>query len=689
VTDCGGSRLHDVSQTFVFRTLALLSLLAIPCIAHAQSYEDSTRIRVDVIPRSPTLDGVLLRGDTALFITNSVDSTAYGFDRRKHRFFRTKAVRDLDPYHRANAATYTIMIADSLTITQVQLSEELYSYVLEDPRGKRIALRGPRVEAEKRWRRAHRLPETPVIENDDEDPRNPHPTDWSPVETFSYAADSNAIWLGLRNERDLYLDFALGGLIRIDRKTRRVTIVEDSAIMHASIIQIEPVRDGFLLIADGSVLHFDPATMRARDLRISPNAIELLVANDTAFIAAEDAIIVADLKSGKRTSRGFRVEAIGDSVHYALSDTTMQASWDTAAIIGVAERFRIKHKEAFIKAARGIVKADALEYYYPGDRISGLEPVENADSASDSDYPRSGPNAVMVTGLEHPKLRQFLRDALLEQNQNEQVAIAKILVTEADTGATPFLRAALASRKDAYRAELATALAALGDTTGNAWIHASLLDTLHSAGTLDTAEKIHPFTFEAAGKLRDPRNVSRLLELAAHPLYGFSATHALLEYRSSDIAERLLPRIVGADSGMVLNHFMDVMAMDTLFPLSVSLRDSVRALARRVIYQPDQRWRRSAVLVLQRLGDTEDLPALIGALTLDQFTYGFAAMALVELTGTGAAIMPDGNYPPLAQRAQAQRWWAEWYRTHQRAFRRAPKAQADAESFLMSEKLRR
>jgi hypothetical protein len=579
-----------------------------------------------------------------------------------------------------------MVTADSLTVSQVQLSEELYSYVLEDPRGKRIALRGPRVEAEKRWRRAHGLREIPVVENDDEDPRLPHPTDWAPIETFSYAADSNAIWLGLRNNRDLYLDFALGGLLRIDRKTRRVTVVEDSAIMHTTIVQIEPARDGFLLIADGDVLHFDPATMRTKDLGISSSATELLLANDTVFVAGQGQIIVADLKSGKRSTRGFRIEAAGDSMYYALADSTIRPSWDTLAILGAAEKFGIKHIESFLKAAHGIVKADALEYYYPGDRISGLEPVESADSASDPEYPRSGPNAIIVTGLENPKLRQFLREALLENTPYAHAAIAKILVTEADTGATPFLRAALAKLKNP---ELAIALAQLGDTTGNAWIHAALLDTLHSAGTLDTAEKIHPIYFEAAAKLRDPRNVSRLLELSGHPRYGYMATNALLAYRSSEIASRLLPRIIGADSMMVLNNFMDVMAGDSLFPLTPSLRDSVRSLARRLVFHLEQRWRRSPVLVLRRLGEAEDLPVLIAALTLDQFTYGFAVEALVELTGTGAAAMPDGNYPPVAQRAQAQRWWTEWYRTHSRNFKRASKTEADREAMLMVQKLNR
>jgi hypothetical protein len=636
------------------------------------------------------MDGVVLRGDTALFITNTVDSTAYGFDRRKHRFFRTKSVRNLDAYHRANAATYGVVLADSLTLTQVQLSDGLMSYVLKDSQERSIALRGPRVDAEKRWRRAHGLRETPEIESDEGDLRDPHPKDWSPIATLSYAIDSSAIWLGLRNEPELYLDFALGGLLRIDRKTRRVTVVEDSAIMHSSIIQIEPSRDGFLLIADGSILHFDPAIMRTRDLRISSDAVELQLANDTAFVAGQSHLIVADLKSQKNLSRGFRIEAVGDSVHYALADSTIPPTWDTLAILGVAERFGIKRVEAFVKAARGIVKADALEYYYPGDRVSGLAPVDEAEDENETHEQRSGPNGVIVTGLENPKLRQFLREALLEPTPYAHVDIAKILVTEADTGATPFLRIALKKMTNAYSAELATALAQLGDTTGNAWIHAALLDTLHSAGTLDTAEKIHPFYFEAAAKLRDPRNVSRLLELAGHPRYGFQATNALLAYRSAAIASQLLPRVISADSMLVLNDFMDVMALDSLFPLTESLRDSVRSLARRLVFHPEQRWRRSPVLVLRRLGEAEDLPALIGALTVDQFTYGFAVEALVELTGTGAKAMPDGQYPTIEQRGAAQRWWAEWFKAHGRNFTRVPKKpEMDPELLLMLEKLHR
>jgi hypothetical protein len=222
------------------------------------------------------------------------------------------------------------------------------------------------------------------------------------------------------------------------------------------------------------------------------------------------------------------------------------------------------------------VKPLALEVYDPGDRITVAVSMEDTgDSERADDEP---PTAIIVTGLEHPSLRPFLHEALLRPTSYADVSIAKILLFERDTSAIPYLRVALKNRKDAYRAELAAALALLGDSVGNTWIHAALLDTLHSAGTLDTAEKIHSFTFEAAAKLRDPQNVSRLLELSTHPVYGFSATWALLEYRSSEIAERLLARLVRQKLKPLLARFLETVK-DPTFPMTDSLRDSVNKAA--------------------------------------------------------------------------------------------------------------
>jgi hypothetical protein len=623
-----------------------------------------------------------------LFLTGLPDSTAYVFDRKRRTFFRAQGRRNNEVRHFLNAVSLPCQLADSLVLDQVSIGEEMVSAVIRDVRGKIIGLRGVRAQAEKKWRREHGLPETPVAGSDIDDPRSPHPTDWGPITPASYAVDADAIWIGLAPERSIYLDFALGGILRVDRRTNRVTVVEDSSILHSHISQIEPSGDGYLIISDANVLRFDPRTMRATRTSLAGDARELIVENDTVFVAGTGRMTVASLVDGGVLSRGFRLEIRKDSIQYAPADTTIAPSWDTLAIIGAAERLRIRRLNDWLKTAHKIVRAEGLEYFYPGDRVSEVVPVDEADSAVSEDYPREGPNAIVVVGLDDRRLRPFLREALLEHSSYAHLDITKILLAGSDTAAVPFLRVALKNMTGPYQAELATALALLGDSTGNRWIHAALLDTLHAVGTLDTLEHIHSFTFEAAARVRDPRNVGRLLELSSHPRYGFGATAALLSYRSAELAEKLFARAARNDSMGVLAQFLDFIVGDSTFPMTSTLRDSIRSGAVRLLYHHEPRWRYSGAHALGKFADPADLPALIGALTIDEFSYPYAVVELVRLTGTGSAAMPNGKGSPV-ERAAAQRWWQAWYAAHRNGLKLEPRPPSDPEVISMWMKLNR
>jgi hypothetical protein len=654
------------------RTLLALAAFALTSTASAQYPMDSLQLRVDILPSAPTIDAIVLRGDAAVFLTQSRDSSAYAFDRRRHRFTLTHTARRAEETTRfANAAS--VVLSDSLSFQEVALNDEVRSIVIKDARGKTIALRGPRVDAEKKWRRAHGLPETPVSEDSDDEPRSAHPTDWGAVTPLSVAIDRDAIWVGLDRNTSIDGDFALGGLLRVDRRSHRVSVVDDSTIMHSTIEQIEPVSGGYLINADGKIFRLDTAAGHVAPIAALAGTTQMTVANDTAFAARSDEMIVMSLRDGKALRKGFRLTVEKDSITYAVADRTVAPSWDTLAVLGAAEELKIKNFGEFFRAGLHVVKADALEYYYPGDRNTGLEPIGYADTAQGAEYPRTGPNALIISGLDNPRLRRFLLDALTEPGGYEQLTIAKILLTRADTAAIPALRAALTNWKGSYRAEFATALALLGDTTGNRWIHASLFDTLHSSGELDTAVKIHSFTFTAAGKVRDPENVDRLLDLSTHPIYRWSATEALLEYRSANVAQRLLNRIVPQDSIRTITRVLDVVGSDSTFPMTVALRDSVASVAKRVIYgNYEDRWKTPAVHALARLANTSDLPALIGALTIgDVYTYEAAASGLADLTGAHPEQTP-ATTTDTAQRAAAQRWWSAWYAAH-RDFKLRPR----------------
>jgi hypothetical protein len=374
-------------------------------------------------------------------------------------------------------------------------------------------------------------------------------------------------------------------------------------------------------------------------------------------------------------------------VTYEVADKSSGVSYDSLAILGVAERLNIRQLNEWMKAAHKKVHATALEYYYPGDNFSSYVPIEQLDSASFDNAEAIGPNAVLAEGFEHPALRRFLRQPLLEPTAGySHIDIAGILLAVNDTAATPFLRVALANWDGSYAAVLAKTLALLGDTVGNHWIHAALLDTPRVSVTVDSGDRIHPFTFEAAGAVHDPRNISRLLDLSVHPRYGSLATAALLEYRSPAIAQKLLSRISHQDSMIILAGFIRRMAEDTTFPMPPTLRDSVATAAAELLYSSDQRWRVTGVRALEQHARAADLPALIGALTLDKYTYGAAVVALVELTGAGVEAMPKG-YGTDADHAAAQRWWLAWYESHRTTFTRQPKEATRTRAAAMQQKL--
>ena len=675
-------------RRLTFLAAALLGASAV------RAQDHPGQLRVEIVPSTPGISRVAARGDSVYFwMEYAPDSSAYAFDRRNRRFARVRFAAAIQEPLRANNARSPVgqRLTDSLSLDEVRLEDGTPTTVVRTAGGRAIGLRSVRVAAERRWRARNRLPAWPRREGEEDYyPHAPNPTDWAPVDPLAVAVDSQAVWIGLQHMSSIYLDFALGGLLRVDRRTHRVTVVEDPALLHASVTQIEPVPGGYLVVADGVVLRFDPARLRTSPLPGAPSAQELLFANDTLFIADGPRITVVDQRSGRALRKGFRLTLAGDSLVYALADSTVEPGWDFLAAAGTAYELGIRRMGDWMRAAVGVVRPAALEYYFPGDRVNYVVGIDSV--RSDGGVPEEeleGPNGLFVEGLTQPALRPFLREALLSAQWYTRLTVAKLLLDAADTAATPFLRVALDSTPYPHNAELAVALALLGDSAGHRWVRTALADTLRPSASGDSAQRVHHFVFDAAARVRDPANVPRLLALARDDRYTQGATGALLAYPSADVWRRLLAALTTSDSTQALSAFFGAVASDSAgITFDAALRDSARAAARRAMRWPPNHYRENAVRVLVRFGDGADLPHLIAALTVDEYAYNSAVRGLVELTGEGVDAMPTGNGTPVTRLA-AQRWWMEWHERHRAGFRRASPQAAQAALAAMHTKLYR
>ena len=511
-----------------------LAILTAPAPASAQ-YPDGT-MHVDWAPATPAITRVALRNDSAFFHDpDAADGSAYVFDRRARTFARVRAPADIpEPF---NSRRYVedsdwVTLVDSLELAMVELPDGSRSHVVRVAGKRNIPLRGVRVAAEQRWRRARGLPATPPIPDGD---MRYVKEDWSPIDVMSFAVDSAAIWLGLYSPHE-YEEFALGGMLRIDRRTHEVVVIADTAVMHATIGQIvADGKGGYLLRVDGAIARFDTATRRIRRLDVGVHDVQrFALANDTLFVAGTWAIAVADLRSGAVISRGFELKIVGDSAIHALADSTVEPTVNFRAALGVARRLPISPLGAWMRAAVGRVRPVSIEYYFPGDRQSVRLGVDSTDTTSERSVYRDedleGPTGLYVDSLTHPSLRPFLREAIRSGDMYVRLELAELLLAASDTAAAPYLRAVFDSVPYPYSARIAVALALLGDSTGHRWIRQALVDSLRASASMDPTRPIHHFVFNAAMSVKDPANVPRLQELLADPRYAPGAAEILIAY---------------------------------------------------------------------------------------------------------------------------------------------------------------
>lgn len=653
--------------------------------AHAQSVRDIPTLRVEARRIAPTISRVALRGDTVVYWQfYDIDSIAYTFDRASHRFARARRPASLIddllpgeplvPRSGSSAGEDDVALGDSLRLASIRLADGTASAVVRFGH-RTIGLRAPRIAAERRWRTARGLRATPLPPSPDEYERNaPMATDWSAIRVISYAADSTAAWIGTEHDEHFDGEFALGGLLRVDRRTGAVEVVTDSLLLHAAIAKIVPWRGGYLVLTFGrapSLLFFDPKTRQARALplpaRVAP--FDFVIANDSAWFAAGDAIAAMDLRTGAAVVRGVSLSLAGDSIVYALADSTVQPRHALWAAIGAADALGVSRPADFVRLAVNLLHVTGVEYYSEGDRQPYTFEVNDSAAAPDSDEVASfelrGPYAFLLAGLEAPALRPYLYESLRKRSYASDVVI-EVLIAAHDTAAIPELRAALDSAHGDDGASVAFALGLLGDSTGNRWVRNAL------DGTAPSSSVIY-----AVRRLRDVTMVPRLRALTHDTLYGGGALYALLDY-----ADTAAWRAAAIEA----THDVPVYARWALFSgvindtigLSMDpvVRDSVRAIARRTVESRDAPIMSAATAALAHYGFVDDLPALIGALGADSASYTHAVLALARITGAGTDSMP-AHYGTRASRAAAQRWWHRWYLQHRANF--VPASRRDGE----------
>jgi hypothetical protein len=162
--------------------------------------------------------------------------------------------------------------------------------------------------------------------------------------------------------------------------------------------------------------------------------------------------------------------------------------------------------------------------------------------------------------------------------------------------------------------------------------------------------------------------VPRLRSLMHDSLFGGAAVSALLAF--SDTATWRAAAIEAThDAPHSARWALFSAVSDDSLGLSTDsvVRDSTRAIARRLVESRDAPMMSIATATLARYGDVDDLPTLISALGADSASYGHAVLALVRMTGTGIDSMP-AHRGTRATRASAQRWWERWYREHRATF---------------------
>ena len=694
-------------------------------VARAQCVEAQVQGRTDpfIVERpqfAPAVGRVWLRGDTAFFFEwRSQDSSAWVFDRLRRSFdrishaalpFETSA-----PYDISDQTLYgeRYTLEDSLVLATADVPGIPRSNVLRWG-GRTIALRGPRVAAERRWRLAHGLSAKPRRPSqEDEGPSSPRivVSDWGPIQVTTVARDSQATWVGLRNDRDLFGEFALGGLLRVDRRTRAVSVVTDSLLLHTSVVALLPWRGQYVALlnpgdwADSSTLaFFDPRSRHARRIGLPRDIApyDVTISGDTAWIAAGKDIAVLDLTSGRVERRGFRLAVHGDTITYDLADRTRQPPLQFAAAVALSRELGVPDIGALIRAATRAVTVDAFQVYDAEARFP--ETIDRDTSAAADGAMLANASGLVLGGLESPVLRPFLYEAMRVARTRQSDYIANLFVEAHDTAAIAALHAAL-DRMDsrdslstypfdgAEAGPVAAALALLGDSTGVRWARTALglaapADVRRELENHKRSPALENTALDVAGRLRDSVVQEYLIRRLRDSSADWVAAR-LFDYGTSRAWRGVLENLSTNAGFFALYLVFDRVARDSTGKADDPVvRDGTRERARQVFESGQSPLMQSAGVALARYGNADDLPSIIGAIARDSTAYEAAILTLVRITGDGVDAMPSGA-GTLVNRTAAARWWRDWYDAHRTTFRAATRREGELAWIRMHSKLHR
>jgi hypothetical protein len=657
----------------------------------------------------------MVRGDSVFFfevVTN--DSAAWVFDRRHRTFARVPhAQLPFDPrasYDISDIALHDerFTLVDSMELASADVGRDIgWSNVLRW-RSSTIALRRPRIAAERRWRVTRGLSVNPraVAQETEEYPRwRPAVSDWGPVRVATFAVDSQALWLGLQYEPDLFRDFALGGLLRVDRRSHAVAVVTDSLLMHSTVAALLPWRHGYLVLLgpgdtnSGALAFFDPTSRHARRIKLPPDLSPTGVAlsGDTAWVAAGGDIAVLNLANGGIARRGFRLAVHGDSVTYDLADRTRPPSLALGAAVALAGELGVPDVAALVRAANQVLRVDGFVVYNEDSRFPMTVDRDTSAGADSAMFEQA--TGLVLGGLESPVLRPFLHEATRIARSRRLDFIANVFVEAHDTAAVPALRAALdlMDRSDsldvypfdgAEAAPIATALAWLGDSTGIHWartalgvakpaeIRRELMNHKRTAGLENGA-------YDVAVRLRDPVVMASLAARVQDTTVQYWVVARLLDYETDSAWRAAMVNLWSHTTDATLDLVFRRTAQDSSgLANEPFVRDSTRALARRVFESGRHLVMGVAGTVLARYGNVDDIPSIIGGIERDSTAYEEAVLTLVRITGEGVDAMPRG-VGTRATRTAAAQWWHQWYDVHRESFRPATRQ----EGFLAWERM--
>jgi len=525
----------------------------------------------------------------------------------------------------------------------------------------------------------------------------------------AFAAGRDAFWFG---EFGQFAEPA--EILRFDRKSHATTAFAEAPMAQTQAVALAVTGRALFFIgqwrgwlddAGIGLARYDLAshTWRRFTAADSPlpddDADAIASSGDSVFVATHDGIAIYDDATGKWTVRFFATRAV------------VMAHKDV--VPGSGSTDENGHRQFEMADRQEIVPHWTLSARRPADNVRELAIVAAAAELSpqDSASPFAKEGIAMAPARFIALMRgvpvahydsatnrggfdveQVLSDARIvalaaasikadsdgaDVNQDVVGAVGRM-------GARQYLerlRAAVRRDSSLWSPNVAYTLAALGDSAGWAHLRAYVDEPLEPGGPSLTAQGYRYPSLQSAARLAmlgDTDVVNLLVRtLRANPgMALFELVHEAAPPAAWFGALRDAERNPAAVSEAL--RMLERLPAEELAP-DAETRDAVLRLSRRAFELPPDfdsltayppgLAPTSASQIILSLGDSGAIPSLIGAVGVDDL-YIEAMVTLIKLTAVDSVPAPPK--PTAAQRAEAQRFWREWWTSHQPTFKLPP-----------------